>query len=79
MKLELFKEAVLTRDVPEDHLKKGDLVTIIDYLQNPESGYMLEIYDALGNTVDVLSVPEAYLEPLHEGERLQVRQTEVQQ
>ena len=77
MRLELYKEAVLTRDYPKDHLKKGDLVTIIDYLEDPEPGYMLEIYDALGKTVDVLSLPEAYLEPLHEGERLQVRHAEV--
>jgi len=77
MKVELFKEAVLIRDIPEDHLKKGDLVTVIDYLEHPEPGYMLEIFDALGNTVGVLSVPESYLEPLHEGERLQVRHAEI--
>ena len=77
MKLELFKKAVLTRDVPEDHLRKGDLVTVIDYLDNPEPGYLLEIFDVLGHTVGVTAVPAAYLEPLHEGERLQVRHAEV--
>jgi hypothetical protein len=77
MKLELFKKAVLVHDIPEDHLKHGDLVTVIDYLDNPEPGYMLEVFDVLGNTVNVLAVPERYLEPLHEGERLQVRHAEV--
>lgn len=77
MKIELFNEGVLTRDIPEDRLKKGDLVTVIDYLDDPEPGYLLEIFDATGKTVDVLSVPEDYLEPLHEGERLQVRHVEA--
>ena len=77
MKLELYKEAVLTEDVPEYHLKKGDLVMVIDYLENPEPGYMLEIFDALGNTVGVTAVPERLLEPVQEGERLQVRHIEA--
>jgi hypothetical protein len=74
LKLELFKEAVFTRDVPEHQIKKGDVATVIDYFDNPEPGYALEVFDALGHTVDVLSVPESYLEPIREGERWQVRQ-----
>ncbi len=77
MKLELYKKAVLTHDVPTEHLKKGDLVTVIDYLENPEPGYILEIFDALGNTVGVTAVPERLLEPVQEGERLQVRHIEA--
>jgi hypothetical protein len=77
MKLELFERAALTHDVPKHHLKKGDVVRVIDYLDNPEPGYALEVFDALGNTVDVLSVPEYYLEALREGELLQVRHVEA--
>jgi hypothetical protein len=77
MKLELFKEAVITRDIPEEHIEKGDLVMVIDYLDDPEPGYMLEIFDALGKSISVVSVPEADVESLHDGERLQVRLVEA--
>ena len=76
MKFELYTRAVLTRDVPTDRLKKGDVVRVIDYLDDPEPGYALEVFDALGNTVAVLGVPENYLEAIREGELLQVRQME---
>ena len=42
---------------------------MIEYFDKPEPGYALEVFDALGHTVDVLSVPESYLEPIREGER----------
>ena len=73
MKLEMFKEAVFVCDMPERGIKKGDVATVIDHLDKPEPGYILEVFDALGDTVDVVSVPESYLEPIQEGERFQVR------
>lgn len=78
MKLQMFKEAAFTCDVPDRGIKKGDIATVIDYLDDPEPGYVLEVFDALGHTVDVLSVPESYLEPIREGERVQVRQFEAE-
>jgi len=77
MKLELYKEAAFTRDMPECGIKKGDVATVIDYLTDPEPGYTLEVFDAFGNTVDVLSVPEYYMEAIVKGERFQVRQFEI--
>jgi hypothetical protein len=77
MKFELFKRAALTRDVPKHRLKRGDVVRVIDYLDKPEPGYALEVFDALGNTVAVFAVPEYYLEPIVEGELLQVRHVEA--
>jgi hypothetical protein len=77
MRLELYKEAAFARDVPERGIKKGDVATVIDYYDNPEPGYGLEVFDALGHTVDVLTVPESYLEPIHEGERIQVREFQI--
>jgi len=76
MKLELYKEAAFARDVPDRGIKKGDVATVIDYLDDPEPGYALEVFDALGDTVDVVSVPEYYLEPIRHDERLQVRPVE---
>ena len=31
MKFELYKDAVLTRDVPEHRLKRGDIVKLVDH------------------------------------------------
>jgi len=78
MKFELYKEAVFARDVPERGIKKGDVATVIEYFDTPEPGYALEVFDALGHTVDVLSVPESYLEPIREGERWNVRHEETE-
>jgi hypothetical protein len=77
MKLELFKEAAFARDMPERGIKKGDVATVIDYLDDSEPGYVLEVFDALGHTVDVISVPEYYMEAIVEGERFQVRKFEA--
>ncbi len=74
MRLPLFERAALTQDVPRHHLKKGDVVRVIDYLEDPEPGYALEVFDALGTTVAVFAVPERYVEAIREGELLQVRQ-----
>jgi hypothetical protein len=76
MKFELFSRVALARDVPEYHLKKGDVARVVEYLDDPEPGCALEVFDALGETVDVVSVPEYYLEAIRHYERLQVRQLE---
>jgi hypothetical protein len=77
MKFELFTRVALARDVPQYSLKKGDVARIVEYLDDPYSGYALEVFDALGDTIDVVSVPANYVEPVHHGERLQVRQIEA--
>jgi hypothetical protein len=76
MKFELYSRVALTHDVPNHNLKKGDVARIVEYFDDPYPGYALEVFDALGETVDVLSVPENYLEPILHGERLQVRHVE---
>ena len=78
MKFELFSRVALARDVPSYHLKKGDVARVVEYLDDPEPGYALEVFDALGETIDVFSVPEDYLEPIVHGERLQVRHVETE-
>jgi Domain of unknown function (DUF4926) len=77
MKFELYSRVALINDVPNHHLKKGDVARIVEYFDEPYPGYALEVFDALGETVDVLSVPENYLEPIRHGERLQVRNIEA--
>ena len=75
MKLELYKDAVLTRDVPEDGLCRGDVVKLVDHHPVPggEDGYSIEVFNALGDTIAVTSVPESGLEPLMKNEVFSVR------
>ena len=65
MKYELFQEVVLTRDVPDKRLKRGDVATIVDHHPVPgaEDGYSLEVCNALGNTSAVVTVAESFIEP----------------
>jgi hypothetical protein len=59
----LFTEVVLTKDIPESGLKKGDIATIVDFhpAKEGEAGYTVEVFNALGETVDVVTVPESAL------------------
>jgi hypothetical protein len=67
MKPELYTRVVLTRDIPEERLKKGDVATLVDYVEHPhggEEGAILEVFNALGETLDVATVPVTAIEPL---------------
>jgi hypothetical protein len=77
MKFDLFSRVALAHDIPKYHLKKGDVARIVEYMDDPYPGYALEVFDVLGDTVDVVSVRESDLEAVHHGERLQVRQVEA--
>lgn len=56
---ELYTRVVLTRDIPEARLKTGDTAMYIDYLpvSSGESGAILEVFNALGESIDVVTVP----------------------
>jgi hypothetical protein len=71
MKFELFKRIALTVDIPEHHLKKGDIATVVEFLpagNNPEPGYALEVFNTVGDTIDVITVAESEIEPLRSDE-----------
>ncbi|MCB0112204.1 MAG: DUF4926 domain-containing protein [Caldilineaceae bacterium] len=60
MQLELYQEVVLLRDLPEQQLRKGDVATLVDYLPHPtggEEGAVLEIFNAVGESLWVAVVP----------------------
>ena len=65
MKFELYKDAVLTRDVPEHRLKRGDIVELFDHhvARDGSEGY----------SIAVTAVPETALETLREDEILCAR------
>jgi hypothetical protein len=75
MKYELFEEVVLGQDIPENGLKKGDVATVVEYHPVPsgEDGYSLEVFNALGDTMAVITVPESLIESLTEDEVFSVR------
>lgn len=75
MKFDLYTDVVLTRDLPEHRLRRGDLVKLVDHHVAPDGdeGYSIEVFNALGETIAVTAVPEGALEPLREDEVLCAR------
>jgi hypothetical protein len=75
MRYELFEEVVLLKDIPENRLKKGDVATIVEHhpITDDEDGYSLEIFNVLGDTIAVITVPESAIAPLTENEIFNVR------
>ena len=75
MKFELYKDAVLTCDVPEHRLKRGDIVKLVDHhvARDGSEGYSIEVFSAMGETIAVTAVPETSLEALREDEVLCAR------
>ncbi len=75
MRYQLFEEVVLRQDIPDKKLKKGDVATIVEHHPIPfgEDGYSLEVFNALGDTVAVVTMPESAIESLSEDEVFSVR------
>ena len=67
MKLSLFREIALNRDFPDYNLRRGDMATLIDYVPHPEQGEegaILEVFNALGETMLVVTVPASSIDAL---------------
>ena len=75
MKLELYKDAVLTCDLPQHRLRRGDIVKLVDHHVAPDNteGYSIEVFNAVGDTIAVTSVPTSALETLREDEVFSAR------
>jgi hypothetical protein len=75
MKYKLLAEVVLTKDIPEKRLKKGDVATVVEHhpVSDGEDGYTLEVFNAIGDTIAIITVPESVIEPLTEDEIFSVR------
>ena len=60
MKFNLFTQVCLTKDLPEYHLKQGDVGTVVEYYHHPEEedGYSLEGLIPL----DTVEVSESQIE-----------------
>lgn len=67
MKPDLYSEVVLARDFPEHQLKRGDMATVVEYIPHPkggEEGCILEVFNVLGESIAVVTVPVSAIEML---------------
>ena len=78
MEIKLYQRVALTQDLPQHRLRRGDVAVVVEQLPaNPatqgEVGYVLEVFNAVGETIDVILVPASIVKPLSEDEILQAR------
>ena len=72
---ELYQETALTRDLPEYELKAGDIATLVDFVSHPtggEEGCVLEVFNAVGESLAVIAVSVSAVEALRADEILTV-------
>lgn len=74
--VELYKEVALIRDIPTENLQKGDVATLIDIVPHPsqgEEGAVLELFNAIGESIAVALVPISAIAPLRSDQMPAVR------
>jgi Domain of unknown function (DUF4926) len=66
MEIDLFKRVALKIDILDQGLRQGDVATIVEYLpsKNGEDGYALEVFNAIGGSIAIITVPKSAVEPL---------------
>jgi hypothetical protein len=75
--LELYKDAILTVDLPSEELRAGDVGTVVERHQVPgvaEVGYSVEFFDMTGRTVAVVTIPASKLRAPTSTDRPSVRE-----
>lgn len=68
MEFELYTDVVLVEDKPKENLKAGDVGTVVERheVAGMETGYSVEFFDMLGNTVAVATLSSSALRaPTH--------------
>lgn len=68
MNFELFSDVILARDVVNESLRAGDVGTVVERhnVTGHETGYSVEFFDMLGNTIAVVTLPASALRlPTH--------------
>jgi hypothetical protein len=76
MSFPLYQRVALKRDLLEHNLRRGDVATLLDFVPHPENGEqgcVVEVFNALGESIAVIAVPESDLEGLRADEVLAVR------
>ena len=78
MSLQPFQRVALRADFPQHGLRAGDVATLIDLVPHPTDqskphGCVLEVFNALGDSIAVITVPETSVQPLRADEVLAIR------
>ncbi len=76
MRPALYDRVALRRDLHEYSLKRGDVALLVDWVPHPaggEPGAVLEVFNALGESISVVTVEESAIEALRADEVLAVR------
>jgi hypothetical protein len=63
-------------DIAEHGLKRGDVATLVDVVPHPnggENGCVLEVFNAVGESITIVTVRQSDIEGLHADEILSVR------
>lgn len=76
MRLTLYDNVAVARDVDEHGLRKGDVAVLVDYAPHPsgdEDGCVIEVFNALGESLNVIVLKESDMVPLRADEVLSTR------
>jgi hypothetical protein len=59
MDFPLYSDVILLRELPEESLSVGDIGTAVERhdIAGLETGYSVEFFDMLGNTVAIVTLP----------------------
>lgn len=77
MDLELYQEVALTRNLAQYQLQQGDIATLVDFIPHPtggETGCVLEVFNAIGESIKVVTVPMSAIKRLTSHDILSSRQ-----
>ena len=76
MKAAPFRRVVLTKDIPEEGLRAGDVGIVVEHYEARDDvpeGYELEFFSGTGDTLAVVSVPATHVREATGHEVLSVR------
>jgi hypothetical protein len=79
MKYKMFSRVSLKASLPKHGLRLGVVATIVEHhpgRPDQKPGYTLEVFNAVGETVGVVTVGESQIEPLTAKSLLHVRPLE---
>lgn len=79
MTFPLYKDMALAADLPDEGLRRGDIVKLVDRHVAPDGSeaYSVEYFNALGETAGVACVPVWALTPLKANSVLTARDLTV--
>lgn len=75
MNFQLYSDVVLVRDVADEGLFAGDVGVVVECheVAGLETGYSVEFFDMLGNTIAVVTLPASCLRQPTQADRPAVR------